>query len=76
MLAQTAVAALIFALPGSAHSADPERPGNAAVSDNRAVVEIAAPAGAQIIVDGQDEKSAREVMFGPLKAGQLAALFD
>jgi len=46
------------------------------VSDNRAVVEIAAPAGAQIIVDGQDEKSAREVMFGPLKAGQLAALFD
>jgi WD40 repeat protein len=71
-LAQTAVVALIFALPGSASSAEPERTGNAAVSDNRTVVEIDAPAGAQIIVDGQDKKSARELTFGSLKAGQLA----
>jgi WD40 repeat protein len=72
MLAQTAVAALIFSLQGSARSAEPQRTGKAPVSDNRTVVEIAAPAGAQIIVDGQDKKSAREVTFGPLKAGQLA----
>jgi WD40 repeat protein len=72
MLAQTAVVALIFSLPGGARSAEPQRTGNAAVSDNWAVAEIAAPAGAQIIVDGQDKKNSQEVTFGPLKAGQLS----
>ncbi len=71
MLADVAVAALIVSLQGGARSAEPQRTGKAPAWDNMAVVEIAVPAGAQIIFDGQDKKNRREVTFGPLKTGQL-----
>jgi WD40 repeat protein len=70
-LANLAVAVLIVSL-GGARSAEPQRTGKASVSDDMAVVEIAAPAGAQIIFDGQDKKNGRVVSFGPLKTGQVA----
>jgi WD40 repeat protein len=70
-LTRVAVAALIFSLKGAARSADPPRSDKTPISDNVAVVEIAAPAPTRILIDGKHEKSSR-VTFGPLKKGQLA----
>jgi WD40 repeat protein len=71
MLADVAVAALIVSLQAGARSAEPQQTGKAQVRDNMAVVEIAVPAGAQIVVDGQEKKGRREFAVGPLKTGQL-----
>jgi len=66
-----AVAALIFSLQGTARSADRSRSDKTPIANGVAVIDIAAPAGTRILIDGKDEKT-REVRFERLKEGQLA----
>jgi WD40 repeat protein len=67
-----AVTALILSLPGVSRAADPPPSGSAPIAADTALIEIVAPVGTKISIDGQNNESSRELTIRSLDSWQLS----